>query len=211
MTVLLADRATILFQGDSITDCGRGRENDANLGNGYANQVAAWLNAACPQKNFRFLNRGISGNRVQDLRARWTEDCIRLKPDLVSIFIGINDVWRRYDSNDPTTPDVFETGYRDLLIRIRDELDAKVMILEPFVLPVPEDRLAWREDLDPKIDAVRRVAREFGASYVPLDGLFAAVAAKRPPVFWAADGVHPTQAGHALITQAWLKTVGALA
>ena len=206
----IPDNATILFQGDSITDAGRSRENDAELGRGYANLAAAWFQMLYPEKNVRFLNRGISGNRVKDLQARWQEDCLALQPDLVSILIGINDTWRRYDRNDPTGTDAYIEGCRDLLSQIRKETQATLLLLEPFVLPVPDDRKLWREDLDPKIQGLRELAREFEAVYVPLDGLFAAACCKQPPAFWAADGVHPTPAGHALIAKAWLEAVGAL-
>lgn len=207
MSTIIKNNSIVLFQGDSITDCGRSRENDEYLGAGYANMIAAWFSAAYPEKNVKFINRGISGNRVKDLVARWEEDCIKLKPSLVSILIGINDCWRRYDSNDPTSVEDFKAGYRKILSQIRENLDAQILICEPFVLPYPEDRKQWREDLDPKIQAVRELAREFKTLYVPLDGLFAAASTKREPEFWAADGVHPTQAGHALIAQAWLKAV----
>ena len=197
----------VLFQGDSITDCGRDYANGASLGEGYAMMVAAWHAARNPSDRTVFLNRGISGNRAKDLAARWQKDCIDLKPTVVSIFIGINDTWRRYDSNDPTSTEAFEQAYRGIAGRVRDELGAHLVVLEPFVLPVPPDRRAWREDLDPKIQAARRIATEFGATYVPLDGLFAAVAARRDAAFWSPDGVHPSSAGHALIAQAWLDAV----
>ena len=205
---MVEDGGLILFQGDSITDCGRDRNNPASLGGGYAMMAASWFSASQPEAEMAFVNRGISGNRVKDLKARWKTDCLDLKPSLVSIFIGINDVWRRYDSNDPTSCADFEDGYRDILRQTKRALDADLVILEPFVLPVPRDRVAWREDLDPKIQAVRRLAKEFEAIYVPLDGIFAAACTKREPEFWAADGVHPTNAGHALIAQAWLDAVG---
>jgi lysophospholipase L1-like esterase len=206
----LKDNATVLFQGDSITDAGRSRENDAELGRGYANMVAAWFGMQCPAKHVRFLNRGIGGNRVKDLQGRWQQDCIDLKPDVVSILIGINDTWRRYDRNDPTSTEAYADGYRDILLRTCRETDAQIIILEPFVLPVPDDRIQWREDLDPKIQVARKLARECGAIYVPLDGLFAAACCRRAPAFWAADGVHPSQAGHALITKAWLEAAETL-
>lgn len=207
--MLLQSGQTVLFQGDSITDCGRAYDDSANLGGGYAMLAAGLFHASHAAMGVRFVNRGISGNRVIDLKARWQEDCIDLKPDWVSILIGINDVWRRYDSDDPTPVASFEDDYRAILRRTQDETRAGLILLEPFVLPTPPDRAAWREDLDPKIDAVRRLAREFGAVYVPLDGIFAAMACRADPAFWAADGVHPTAAGHALIALEWLKVVGA--
>lgn len=210
MEILIKDNALVLFQGDSITDAGRSREDDSQLGSGYANMTAAWFSALYPQKNVRFLNRGIGGHRVTDLQGRWKEDCIDLKPDVVSILIGINDCWRAFDSNDPSSTEKYETGYRDLLTQIKDKLGAKIIILEPFVLPFPADRLAWREDLDPKIQAARKLAREFDATYVPFDGIFASACCESPAETWAADGVHPSQMGHALMAQSWLKAVKAL-
>jgi lysophospholipase L1-like esterase len=207
--MLIQPGQTVLFQGDSITDCGRDYANPNSLGVGYGAFIGAFFSAAYPDLGVRFLNRGISGNRVKDLVARWTPDCIDLKPDWVSIMIGINDCWRRYDANDPTALAAFEQDCRLILNRTVKEISAKLILLEPFVLPYPPDRVAWREDLDPKIDAVRRLAREFKAVYVPLDGLFAAASARVEPSFWAEDGVHPTAAGHALIAKEWLKAVGA--
>ncbi len=206
--MIIDANARVLFQGDSITDCGRSRDNDAELGHGYAALLAAWLSAQYPCRSITFLNRGISGNRAKDLLARWDADCIALKPDWISILIGINDVWRRYDKDDPTSAGQYEASYRALLEQTRARCNARLILCEPFVLPVPPDREQWREDLDPKIAVVRKLAREFGAYYVPLDGVFAAACTRRAPVFWAHDGVHPSPAGHALIAQAWLRCLG---
>ncbi|HET7578900.1 MAG TPA: SGNH/GDSL hydrolase family protein [Bacillales bacterium] len=199
--------AVVLFQGDSITDAGRNYEDKVNLGAGYAMMAAAWFSALHPEKNVTFLNRGISGNRVKDLRARWEEDCLNLRPDWVSILIGINDCWRRYDSNDPTSVESFESDYRVILEQVQQELGSRLILCEPFVLPHPSDREEWREDLDPKIAVVRKLAREFDAIYVPFDGIFAQAATRRYPSFWAEDGVHPSAAGHALMAQHWLKAI----
>ncbi len=201
--IMLKD-AVILFQGDSVTDAGRSSEDDAELGLGYPRLVSSWLGAAHPDRRLRFLNRGISGNRVKDLRARWQEDCLDLKPDLVTILIGINDCWRRYDRNDPTSKEKFEEDYRFILSETKKHTGAEIILLEPFVLPYPEDRVAWREDLDPKIHVVRKLARQFGARLIPTDGLFAQASAQREPQFWAPDGVHPSPAGHALIARSLL-------
>jgi lysophospholipase L1-like esterase len=210
MTNLIEPGSLVLFQGDSITDAGWLREDPNSMGGGYAMMASAWFSALYPEMGVRFLNRGISGHRVRDLKSRWQEDCIDLKPDWVSVMIGINDTWRRYDSADPTSTESYEEDYRHILGRVRDELGAKLILLEPFVLPCPPDREAWREDLDPRIHVVRKLAVEFGALLVPLDGVFAQAACKREAAFWAADGVHPSPAGHALIAQAWLRTVRAI-
>jgi len=206
----IENNAIVLFQGDSITDAGRSRAYDTELGQGYAAMAAAWFSALYPEKRVTFLNRGISGNRVKDLRARWKRDCLALKPTWVSIMIGVNDTWRRYDSGDSTPIEAYARDYRAILEAVRDRLHARLIILEPFLLPVPPDREAWRVDLDPKIAAARALAQEFNAIYVPLDGLFAEAATRREPAFWLPDGVHPTPAGHAFIAQAWLRAVQAI-
>jgi acyl-CoA thioesterase I len=201
----------VLFQGDSITDAGRSREEPAHLGYGYAMMAASWFQARYPERDIHFLNRGISGDRAKDLSARWQRDCLDLKPTWLSLLIGINDTWRRYDSNDATSVASYEASYRALLKRVSETLNVRLILCEPFVLPAAGfDRDSWREDLDPKIAVVRRLAREYDALYVPFDGLFAQVAAQREPEFWAADGVHPTPAGHAFMAQAWLRTVKAI-
>jgi lysophospholipase L1-like esterase len=207
---LIENNAVVLFQGDSITDAGRSRLSDADLGRGYAAMAAAWFSAQYPEKQVRFLNRGISGNRAIDLRHRWQRDCLDLQPTWVSILIGINDTWRGFDSNDPTSTDSYERDFNHICTQVRDELNAHLIIMEPFLLPTPPDRISWRVDLDPKIAVARKLAREYNALFIPLDGLFAEAATKQAMEFWLPDGVHPTAAGHALIAQAWLKCVKAI-
>ncbi len=186
---------TILFQGDSITDCGR-RDNPNKMGNGYALMAAELLE----KDGYVCINRGISGDRASNLKNRWTEDCIELKPDIVSILIGINDTWRRYDNNSITTAEEYCNNYREILTRIKNELPGtKVLILEPFLLETPADRKSWREDLDPKINCARELAREFKTAFIPLDGLLAKHSITMGMEAICADGVHPTEAGHRLI------------
>jgi acyl-CoA thioesterase I len=209
MNTQMNDQTTVLFIGDSITDAGRSFDNSAGLGSGYVNMIAAFFSTLYPEKNVRFINKGIGGNRVKDLKARWQEDCLDLKPDVVSIMIGINDCWRKFDSNDPTPVESYENDYKYILAQMRDQLHTRLIILEPFLLQVSDDLNKWRDDLDPKIQANRRLALEFGAIYIPLDGLFAQVSTKKPPIFWSQDGVHPSQSGHALIAQHWLDAVKA--
>ncbi|SHH52513.1 SGNH/GDSL hydrolase family protein [Clostridium grantii] len=213
MKNIIEKNSTILFQGDSVTDCGR-LESSNGLGFGYANMIAAWLTAQYPQKSFNFLNKGISGNRVIDLQNRWKEDCLDLNPSIVSILIGINDCWRKYDNNDATAADKFEATYKQLLTEVKEKTNAKIIIMEPFLLPVIEERSdwsagqsQWREDLDPKIHVARKLAREFEATFIPLDGIFAKASMALAMDKWAGDGVHPSQAGHALIAQEWIKAV----
>jgi len=205
--LLIEPGARVLFQGDSITDAGRSKEDDSTLGSGYANMTAAWLSAKYPDHKLTFFNRGISGNEVFDLEARWAKDCIDIQPDWLSILIGINDVGHELRGESDRAPADFEACYRRILERVKNETRARVIILEPFLLPGREDQQAWRGGLLPRIEAARTVARDFGHRYIPLDGLFGAASTRREPEFWSVDRVHPTQPGHALIAQAWIEAV----
>ena len=149
-----------MFAGDSVTDCGRRTDPDA-LGNGYVRDLYDDLGARRP----RIVNAGISGNRAVDLVGRWSTDVLALRAVVVSVLIGINDTWRRYDEDDPTTAESFEESYRALL----DPLTCPVVLVEPFLLPVKDGQETWREDLDPKLDVVRKLAVEYGAILVPAD------------------------------------------
>ncbi len=207
--MLLQQNDHVLFYGDSITDAGRNSvtNNNGGLGIGYAALCAAQLLARFPEMNLTFTNRGISGNRVYDLEKRLEEDVLALQPTLVSILIGINDTWRRYDSDLISPVDEFGESYRRLLRAIVDHCNARLVICEPFLLPIPDDRKTWREDLDPRITACRELAREFNALYLPLDGIFAAAACRQSLAYWLPDGVHPSLAGHALIADHWVRAV----
>ncbi|MFC5261273.1 SGNH/GDSL hydrolase family protein [Kribbella qitaiheensis] len=195
---LLDPRRTVVFAGDSVTDCGR-REDRRGLGDGYVRDL---FDSLGPQRP-RIVNVGISGNRAADLEARWQTDVLAHQPDVVSVLIGINDTWRRYDKNDPTSTASFERSYRALLEPVR----AKLILVEPFLLAVKDDQDAWREDLDPKIEVVRRLASEYGAVLVPADVEFNRQAAVVGATTLADDGVHPTAAGHRLLADLWRSTV----
>jgi len=208
MSLQLKPNDTLLFFGDSITDCGRDRAKLDSLGGGYVNQINARLGHALASPALRVINQGCGGHRIYDLEARLETDLLAHKPTVVTFLIGINDVWRRFDSNTVSPADDFAASYRRILTRIRTELNPRLVLMEPFLLPVPADRRAWREDLDPKLTIVRDLAVEFGADLIPLDGQFAAAATRAPASYWLPDGVHPSPAGHALITDLWLKNAG---
>lgn len=198
----LKENAVILFQGDSVTDAGRDRADQNHLGGGYPKFVAEKLGASYP--GFTFINKGISGNTSTMLLERWKEDTLDLKPDFISILIGINDTWRRFDSNSPTSEAQFEENYRTMLTQVK-ALGTKVMMMEPFNMPVTPDRAFWRVDLDPKIQIVRKLARQFADVYLPLDGFLAAKALDMPMNEILGDGVHPTETGHRIIADEWVK------
>ena len=188
----------ILFQGDSITDAGRARDDVHNLGNGYPKFAAEFIKAAHPETEFEFIDLGVSGNQTKDLVARLEKDFVEIQPDIVSIMIGINDVWHYVRDNTSLPVEVFEERYRTVLTAIKERTSAKIMMIEPFLIPIA-DKLHFRPDLDPKIDAVRKLAREFADVYLPTDGLLASAFIGDDPLTFAADGVHPTKKGAEVI------------
>jgi len=196
----------VLFQGDSITDADRNPFDLGDLGSGYVAMVAERFSAWHPEVGAVFLNRGVSGDRIRDLRSRWLEDCLRLKPDVVSILVGINDVFGAF-WDESTSLESFEADYASILDLTRKNLDARIVLMEPFLLPVSKEPLPLRIDVDSRINVVRMFAEEFEAVLVPLGSIFAAAAKREAPEFWSLDGVHPTQAGHELIAQSWLRSV----
>lgn len=193
----------ILFQGDSITDAGRDRANIHDLGHGYPFYTAKALHEAFPETDFEFIDLGISGNRAENLRDRWTTDAIEIQPDVISILIGINDTWHRAGNRDWMPHEYFEECYRGILERIKKETNAKIIMLEQFLLSVP-DKEFFHIDLDPKIQITRKLAREYADVFVPLDGLFAAASVGTAPTEFAADGVHPTARGAEFIAGHYL-------
>lgn len=213
---LSSDRATttLLFQGDSITDCGRDRNNaNANntraLGTGYPLLLTAMLRERHPDRDFQVFNRGISGNRVPDLQGRWQGDALDIKPAILSILIGVNDIWHAIGKV-PAKEFVpaYEAGYNALLERTRAALPTvQLVILEPFVLRTGAVNDAWFPDFDELRAACRRVSHRANARFVGLHEMFQKRAAKSTPAYWADDGVHPTAAGHEAIARAWVDTV----
>ena len=208
----------ILFQGDSITDCGRDRENNGDVGLGYPLLVKSELSFEQPEQ-YEYFNRGISGNRIVDVYARIKQDIINLKPDYMSILIGINDVWHEISRQNGVAPAKFEKIYDMLITEIKEELpDLKLIILEPFVLPgsatcstgeIPDRWQRFDEGTKANAQAARRIARKHGAVFVELQSKFDQLNAAHPG-YWLMDGVHPTPAGHQLLKQAWLKAFNAL-
>jgi lysophospholipase L1-like esterase len=193
-------RGPILFIGDSITDCGRREDSPDYLGDGYVRMIAERI----PDR--RVINVGISGNRAIDLRDRWHIDVVEQRPEILTVYVGINDTWRRYDSNDPTSAATFEANYRACLADVGDA--ARVILVEPFVLPVSDEQQHWHEDLDEKRAVVARLAAEFTFGFVPLQSVLAAAAEDHGAASLASDGVHPTELGHRLIADAWLAVAG---
>ncbi len=181
----------ILFQGDSITDADRNRDDIYNLGNGYPKYAARYLTDYFPGMDFEFIDLGIGGNQTIDLVNRLQADFVDIQPDIVSILIGINDTWHRAGNKEWLSNEKFEENYRTVLEAIKTKTKAKIVMIEPFLLPA-EDKLYFREDLDPKIQVVRKLAREYADLFIPLDGILAAACVNTDWTAFSQDGVHPT-------------------
>ena len=196
----------LLFQGDSITDAGRSYQDPHLLGVGYVKYAAEYLQQAYPEQEFEFVNLGIGGNQTKDLVARLDRDFIDVQPDVISILIGINDVWHHAELRDWILDADFEDRYRTVLQAIREKTTAKIMMMEPFLIPV-EDKLFFREDLYKKIGICRKLAREFADVYMPTDGLLCSAFIGDDPASYAADGVHPTDKGAEFIGKTYCQYI----
>nr|WP_289768325.1 SGNH/GDSL hydrolase family protein [uncultured Acetatifactor sp.] len=200
-----------LFQGDSITDCGRGDyENPYATGCGYPRLLEAELMAR--DGDCEVMNCGISGNRVVDLLARWKKDCLNLKPDVITILIGVNDVWHELGNRNGVSAPLFEEVYRILLRETFAALPGvRMVLMGAYVIPGLATDPEWERfsgEVKARRDVTRRLAEEFRLDYVDLQEAFDEAQKKFPAARWSGDGVHPTAAGHELIAQAWKKAMG---
>lgn len=202
---MIKPNQTVLFQGDSITSAFRqpGEASDAfQLGSGYALMIASWLRAARPGAKLHFINRGVAGDKVFDLVRRWRPDCIDLRPDVLSILVGINDVCAG------TPQDEFAARYCELLKLTRRELpDVRLVLIEPFVLPYGEVTRAHQQDIALRQQAVCQLACDFGAILVPAQAWFNKAIERAPADYWSYDGFHLTAAGFALLAELWIEIV----
>jgi lysophospholipase L1-like esterase len=197
----------VVFQGDSITDGGRAKTgNDYNhtMGQSYAFILSAQIGALYPERNLAFLNRGISGNRVPDLATRWKSDTLDLKPNFLSILVGINDLRR-------LTAKQYEQAYDQLLADTIAALpNTKIVLGEPFLLPVGKHKVNYAAEmvkLSEEQAIVAKLAAKYHLPLVRYQKVFDEACKKAPAEHWSWDGVHPHYAGHALMAQEWLKTV----
>lgn len=201
----------IVFQGDSITDAGRDYRNYHNLGNGYPKYAAELIREENPDVEFEFINFGISGNRTCQLFDRLYTDCIAFDPDVVSVLIGINDVWHRYnDTKILTSDEQLKVNYRSILTRLKNETNAKIIMLAPYVL---DSQLTAHlaDDLVTILPIVRELAEEFADVYVPLDELFSEAIKTQPsPMYYSNDGVHPNENGARFIGERYAEAIKSL-
>jgi lysophospholipase L1-like esterase len=204
---VFSKEARILFQGDSITDGNRGRNADPNhiLGHGYCFLIAAKYGAGYPDRNLTFINRGVSGNTVRELEKRWPADTLALKPDLLSVLIGVNDSSRAVPLEE------YEQTYDKLLTDARAaNPKLKVVLCEPFGLPVGKKKDgwdAWSADLKARQAVVAKLAAKHGAAVVHFQKVFDDACRLAPADHWIWDGVHPTYSGHQLMADEWVRVV----
>lgn len=193
--------------GDSITDCGR-RGDYAPYGRGYVTMVRDQILARYPGYNTEIVNKGISGNTIRDLKGRWQEDVIAEKPDVLSIKIGINDVWRFVANRkeDAVPLDEYEKTYRELLDETLEKTGARLILIDPYYLDTNKGEL-FRSMIDEYCECVHKIAEDYKAVSVRTMDAFDEVLAKQPPEFWADDKVHPFSFGHMVIARAVLKAM----
>ena len=208
----LKENDVILFQGDSITDGNRGRNSDLNHvhGHGYQYIIAAELSADNLDKNVEFINRGISGNRIADLYGRWAEDCLNLKPTILSILVGVNDIIFNWEHKSGSDPERYEKIYRYLLDEVKKQNpDTLIVIMEPFFGEKNEEELNtfFKENIGGYAAAAKKIAEEYGAVFVPLQDMIDSYKEKTDiyNILW--DGIHPTTCGHELIARRWKECV----
>ena len=201
----------ILFQGDSITDAGRDKRNYHDLGNGYPKYAAEMIAAEHPDVDFEFINFGIGGNRTCQLFDRLYEDCIAFSPDIVSVLIGINDIWHRHDiGRIETTDEQIALNYRCILERLKKQTNAKIVMLQPYLLDCTGiDHL--RPDLERLLPIVDGLAEKYADVYVKLNDCFAEAVKTQPtPLYYSADGVHPNAEGAKFIAKQYKDAINKL-
>lgn len=206
---------TILFQGDSITDAGRNRDDSFNLGTGYPLLVGAKLGFENPGE-YQFYNKGISGNRVVDMYARIKADIINLKPDYISFLIGVNDVWHEFGAHNGVDADKYEKIYSMLIEEIKEALpEVKMMILEPFCLRAsatensedePDKWNIFSSEVKKRAEKAKKIAEKYDIPFIALQDKFDEAAKTAENTYWLKDGVHPTPVGHELIKREWINT-----
>ncbi|MFC0623444.1 SGNH/GDSL hydrolase family protein [Kribbella deserti] len=210
---LLPAGSLVVFQGDSITHGGRGTTDDPNhiLGHSYPFLIASEAAARYPGQGWRFINRGVSGDKVSDLAARWQQDTLNHRPDVLSILVGVNDANAVLQGTSADSGTGFESAYRSLLQRTVAELPAVRLVLgEPFYLPtspVESLRETWGTAVQIRADIVRELADSFGATFVPYQAALEAAVALAPAEHWIWDGVHPTYAGQRILADTWINAV----
>jgi acyl-CoA thioesterase-1 len=211
-TISLKPDQTIVFIGDSITDAGRSDYAYKPLGYGYVHFVANWLLAKYPEFGLKIINTGIGGNTIRNLNRRWKRDCLDYKPDILSVMIGINDVWRQHTNrlDEAVLHEEYELTYKQLLSQVREKKDCQLVLMEPFMFCNDTENAVY-VTLQEYIRTVNNFAKEFEAVLVPLQKLIDKKIKQVSPEKWSDDMVHPFMWAHAWIAQRWLECTNLLA
>lgn len=212
--ITLLKGQTILFQGDSITDSGRNKEDNGfntsrALGSGYPFLAGAALLEKYAGLDLKIYNKGISGNKVYQLAERWDKDCLDIKPDILSILIGVNDIWHKLNGTYNGTIDIYRNDLIALLERTKKALpNVKLVICEPFAVngvKAVDDK--WYPEFYGYQKAAREIAIQSGAVFIPYQRIYDEAKKQAPGAYWTGDGVHPTIAGAQLMAKAWIEMV----
>ena len=204
-------KVKIVFQGDSVTDAGRDKRNYHHMGNGYAKFASALIAEAHPDVDFEFINFGISGNRTSELFDRFYKDCLEFEPDVISILIGVNDVWHRHNIHKiATTDEQTKLNYTCILERIKRESNAKILMMTPYILDHP-DVQSMRAEVDTINVFIKELAAKYADAFVPLDELFDEAMKTQPQaLYYSADGVHPNENGAKFIAKHYAEAMSKL-
>lgn len=213
MSLTLKSHSVILFQGDSITDAGRSRRavgpnHPDGMGYGYPRLISDQLLKNNPDRQLQIYNRGVSGDRIRDLTARWDNETIRLLPDIISLLIGVNDTWNYLYMGMGSSPTDYRVVYRKILQSTLERLpDVQFVLCEPFVLITGEVTAEWKDDINQRREVVKTLADEFQGVLVPFQSALDKAARELPPHTLLDDGVHPTDLGHRLLADCWIEAV----
>lgn len=200
--MIIKDHEVIFFNGDSVTDCGRDRQDRYSL-SGYVSMISDKIKKKYPDLVFEIFNRGISGNRSRDVLSRIDGELREIQPTMFVLLIGINDTWRRYDANSPTQAEEYAANVEQIILKVKNYTE-KIVLMEPFLSGAGEDKIFFYEDLGPKLLRLRAIAKKYGLEYIALDGRFAEQAAICE-VPLTKDGIHPTEAGQEFISDQFIE------
>lgn len=199
--IKIKKNSTILFQGDSVTDCGRSRDDDSYLGTSYVKDI----NEALKKYNIKVINRSVGGAKVNDLLARFDKDFKECHPDYIFILIGVNDTWHDFPNQKKTS--VFKEQYKELLQRIKEEINVPVIIMEPFILGYKEKYIIMRDDLHEKVIEIKNLAKKYNCDYIAFEDSFMKIITKENEEEYSNEGIHPKEKGYEFMTKVILNNI----
>lgn len=199
--ITIKANSKVLFQGDSVTDCYRDRNDELSLGNSYVKDVAKYLN----KFNIKTVNKAIAGNKVNDLINRFDNDFKNIKPDYIFILIGVNDTWHNYPNQKQTT--VFEEEYDYLLSKIKQEINVPVIILEPFIIGYNKEITCMKNDLNNKIDSIKKLSKKYNYLYLSFENDFNNILTEENYLDYTIEGIHLLEKGYEIISNKIISSI----